>query len=166
MCFSLCQEANFWDESGVGQVRDGHVVTWRKMMIIKVRFWIYCAQKDLRDYLITHVKSQRQWLLITTFIVLKSPHKVQPEHCNGAPRIFSQRFLRLIYEDFHLDFLQKSQQQSMENQRNFKTFELRTFQKTSNKSRTDFNITKFFIGINAELQKFSGNRHLVTENLV
>jgi hypothetical protein len=57
MCFSLCQEANFWDESGVGQVRDGHVVTWRKMMIIKVRFWIYCAQKDLRDYLITHVKS-------------------------------------------------------------------------------------------------------------
>jgi hypothetical protein len=29
----------------------------------------------------------------------------------------------------------------MENLRNFKTFELRTFQKTSNKSRTDFNIT-------------------------
>jgi hypothetical protein len=34
MCFSLCQEANFWDASGVGQVKDGHVVTWRKMTSI------------------------------------------------------------------------------------------------------------------------------------
>ncbi len=54
----------------------------------------------------------------------------------------------------------------MENLRNFKTFELRTYQKTSNKSRTDCNITKFFIGINAELQKLSGDMHLVTENLI
>jgi hypothetical protein len=54
----------------------------------------------------------------------------------------------------------------MENLRNFKTFELRTFQKTSNKSRTDFNITKFFFGINAELQKLSGDMHLVSENLI
>ncbi len=54
----------------------------------------------------------------------------------------------------------------MENLRNFKTFELRTFQNTSNKSRTDFNITKIFIGINAELQKLSGDMHLVTEKLI
>jgi hypothetical protein len=54
----------------------------------------------------------------------------------------------------------------MENLRNFKRFELRTFQKTSNKSRTDFNITRFFIGINAELKKLSGDMHLVTENLI
>jgi hypothetical protein len=26
------------------------------------------------------------------------------EHCNGAPRIFSQRFLRFVYQDFHLIF--------------------------------------------------------------
>jgi hypothetical protein len=43
---------------------------------------------------------------------------------------------------------------------------LRTFQKTANKSRTDFNITKFFIGINAEIEKLSGDMHLVAENLV
>jgi hypothetical protein len=54
----------------------------------------------------------------------------------------------------------------MKNLRNFKTFEFRTFQKISNKSRTDFNITKFFHGINAELQKLSGDMHLVTENLI
>jgi hypothetical protein len=54
----------------------------------------------------------------------------------------------------------------MENLRNFKTFELKTFQKTSNKSRIDFNITKFFIGINAEIEELSGNMHLVAENLV
>jgi hypothetical protein len=47
----------------------------------------------------------------------------------------------------------------MKNLRNFKTFELRTFQKTSNKSRSDFNITKMFIGINAEIEKFSGDMH-------
>jgi hypothetical protein len=54
----------------------------------------------------------------------------------------------------------------MKNKRNFKTFELRTFQKTSNKSRTDSNIIKFFIGINAEIEKLSGDIHLIAENLV
>jgi hypothetical protein len=34
-----------------------------------------------------------------------NPNDTPTEHCNGAPRIFSQRFLRLVYEDFHLDFL-------------------------------------------------------------
>jgi hypothetical protein len=54
----------------------------------------------------------------------------------------------------------------MENWRNFKTFKLKTFQKTSNKSRTNFNITMFFIGINAEIEKLSDDMHLVAENLV
>ncbi len=51
---------------------------------------------------------------------------------NAVHRFFFQRFQRSIQEDFHFNFLQKSQQKSMKIQRNFKTFELGTFQKTSN----------------------------------
>jgi hypothetical protein len=54
----------------------------------------------------------------------------------------------------------------MKNKRNFKTFELGTFQKTSNNLRNIFNVTKLFIGINAEIEKLSGDMHLVTEYLV
>jgi hypothetical protein len=54
----------------------------------------------------------------------------------------------------------------MKNKRNFKTFELGTFPKTSLNSRSVFNVTKLFIGINAEIEKLSGDMHLVTEHLV
>jgi hypothetical protein len=54
----------------------------------------------------------------------------------------------------------------MKNERNFKTFELGTFQKTSNNSRNVFNVTKLIIGINAEIEKLSGDIHLVTEYLI
>ncbi len=43
---------------------------------------------------------------------------------------------------------------------------MKTFQKTSNKSITNFNITMFFIGINAEIEKLSDDMHQVAENLV
>jgi hypothetical protein len=54
----------------------------------------------------------------------------------------------------------------MKNKRNFKTFELDSFQKTFNNSRNVFNVTKLFIGINTEIEKLSGDMHLVTEYLV
>jgi hypothetical protein len=43
---------------------------------------------------------------------------------------------------------------------------LGTFQKTSRSSRKIFNVAKLFIGINAEIEKLSGDMHLVTEDLV
>jgi hypothetical protein len=46
-----------------------------------------------------------------------------------------------------------------------KTFELGTFQKSSNNSRNVFNVRKLFIGINAEIEKLPSDKHLVTEYL-
>jgi hypothetical protein len=54
----------------------------------------------------------------------------------------------------------------MKNKKNFKTIELETFQKTSNNSRNVFNVIMLFIGINAEIEKLTGNMHLATEYLV
>jgi hypothetical protein len=54
----------------------------------------------------------------------------------------------------------------MKNKRNFKTFQLRIYQKTSNISRSVFNVRKLFIRINAEIDKLSGDMHLVAEHLV
>jgi hypothetical protein len=54
----------------------------------------------------------------------------------------------------------------MKNSRNFKTFELGTFQKNPNKLRNVFNIAKLFIGISAEIEKLSSDMHLITEYLV
>jgi hypothetical protein len=54
----------------------------------------------------------------------------------------------------------------MKNKRNFKTFQLRIYQKTSNISRSVFNVTKLFIRINAEIDKLSGDMLLVAEHLV
>jgi hypothetical protein len=46
-----------------------------------------------------------------------------------------------------------------------KTFELGTFQKSSNNSRNVFNVRKLFIGINAEIEKLPSDKHVVTEYL-
>jgi hypothetical protein len=54
----------------------------------------------------------------------------------------------------------------MKNKRNFKTFQLRIHQKTSNISRSVFNVRKLFIRINAEKNKLSGDMLLVAEHLV
>jgi hypothetical protein len=54
----------------------------------------------------------------------------------------------------------------MKNKRNFKTFQLRIYQKTSNISRNVFNVGKLFIGINAEIDKLSDDMLLVAEHLV
>jgi hypothetical protein len=54
----------------------------------------------------------------------------------------------------------------MKNKRNFKTFQLRIYQKTSRISRSVFNVTKRFIGINAEIDKLSSDMLLVAEHLV
>jgi hypothetical protein len=54
----------------------------------------------------------------------------------------------------------------MKNKRNFKTFQLRIYQKTVNNSRSVFNVGKLFIGINAEIDKLSGDMLLVAEHLV
>jgi hypothetical protein len=43
---------------------------------------------------------------------------------------------------------------------------LGTFQKTSNNSRNCLNITKLFIKTDAEIDKLSGDMHLVAEHLV
>jgi hypothetical protein len=59
MCFSLCQEANFWDESGAQLVRDGHVVTWRKMTSINSRAFM----ENTRQKIFLVEKSYRQRLL-------------------------------------------------------------------------------------------------------
>jgi hypothetical protein len=45
-------------------------------------------------------------------------------------------------------------------------FLLRIYQKTSNNSRSFFNVKKVFIRINAEIEKLSGNMLLVAEHLV
>jgi hypothetical protein len=52
----------------------------------------------------------------------------------------------------------------MKNLRNFKTFQLRIFQKTSNNSRNRLYIVKLFIRINAEIAKLSGDMHLFAEH--
>jgi hypothetical protein len=54
----------------------------------------------------------------------------------------------------------------MKNKRNFITFQLRIYQKTSNISRSISNVRKLFIRINAEIDKLSGDMHLVAEHLV
>jgi hypothetical protein len=56
--------------------------------------------------------------------------------------------------------------QSMKNKRNFKTFQLRIYQKTSNISSSVFNVRKLFTRINAEIDKLSGDMLLVAERLV
>jgi hypothetical protein len=52
----------------------------------------------------TYIKNEgsRHWV---TGKRIFTDHWVHPEHCNGYPRIFFQRFLRSIYEDFHYNFL-------------------------------------------------------------
>jgi hypothetical protein len=54
----------------------------------------------------------------------------------------------------------------MKNKRNFKTFQMRIYQKTSNISRSVFNDINLFIRINAEIDKLSGDMLLVAEHLV
>jgi hypothetical protein len=55
----------------------------------------------------------------------------------------------------------------MKNKRNFKTFELETFQNNFfNKSRSVFYVKRLFIGINAEIEKLLGDMLLVAEHLV
>jgi hypothetical protein len=54
----------------------------------------------------------------------------------------------------------------MKNKRNFKTFQLRIYQKTSNISRSVFNVRMLFIRINAEIDKLLGDMYLVAEHLV
>jgi hypothetical protein len=54
----------------------------------------------------------------------------------------------------------------MKNKRNFKTFQLRIYQKISNIPRSVFNVIKLFIRINAEIAKLSGDMLLVAEHLV
>jgi hypothetical protein len=49
----------------------------------------------------------------------------------------------------------------MKNLRNFKTFELGTFQKTSNNSKYRFYFTKLFTGINTEIAKLSGDMYIL-----
>jgi hypothetical protein len=43
---------------------------------------------------------------------------------------------------------------------------LRIYQKTSNNSRNVFNVRKLFKRINAEIDKLSGDMHLVTQHLI
>ncbi len=47
----------FWDASGVGQERDGHVVSWTKMMCMDSSFRMWSESADLDDTSITHEKA-------------------------------------------------------------------------------------------------------------
>ncbi len=49
---------------------------------------------------------------------------------------------------------------------NFKTFQLRIYQKTFNISRNVSNVTILFIGINVEIMKLSADMHLIIEYFV
>jgi hypothetical protein len=51
----------------------------------------------------------------------------------------------------------------MKNKKNFKTIQLRIYQKTFNISRNVSNVTMLFIGINVEIMKLSADMHLITE---
>ncbi len=46
----------FWDASGVGQKKDGRVVSWTKMMCMDSSFRMWSESVDLDDTSITHEK--------------------------------------------------------------------------------------------------------------
>ena len=54
----------------------------------------------------------------------------------------------------------------MKSLRNFKTFQLGNYQKTSKNSRNVFNVRKVFTEINAEIDEFSEDMRLVAEHSV
>jgi hypothetical protein len=54
--FSMCLEAIFRDMSGVGQERDGHMVSWAEMMCMDSSFRMYSEDADLDNTSITYEK--------------------------------------------------------------------------------------------------------------
>jgi hypothetical protein len=61
--FFMSQEAIFWDESRVGQERDGHIVSWAKMMYMDSSFIIHHS-----SYSVFVLVTKGLWILLKFFI--------------------------------------------------------------------------------------------------
>jgi hypothetical protein len=90
----------------------------------------------------------------------------EAEHCNGYPWFFFKDSWDRLKKIFITIFFRSHSSNPWKIREISKHLNLGAFQKTSNNSRNVFNVTKLFIGINAEIEKLSGDMHLVTEFLV